>query len=85
LFNNEEYIENGIVYSRPHFKFLYDSKTKRNLVFINLDLINYLIDEKLIPISGGLQDEIDNLDERVTINYNLIQTIFSTFLERIFF
>jgi FkbM family methyltransferase len=41
-----------------------------------------LIDEKLIPISGGLQDEIDNLDERVTINYNLIQTIFSTFLER---
>lgn len=85
MFNNEEYIENGIVYSRPHFKFLYDSKTKRNLVFINLDLINYLIDEKLIPISGGLQDEIDNLDERVTINYNLIQTIFSTFLERIFF
>jgi hypothetical protein len=85
LFNNEEYIENGIVYSRPHFKFLYDSKTKRNLVFINLDLINYLIDEKLIPVTGGLQDEIDNLDERVTINYNLIQTIFSTFLERIFF
>lgn len=85
MFNNEEYIENGIVYSRPHFKFLYDSKTKRNLVFINLDLINYLIDEKLIPVTGGLQDEIDNLDERVTINYNLIQTIFSTFLERIFF
>lgn len=72
MFNNEEYIENGVVYSRPHFKFLYDSKTKRNLVFINLDLINYLIDEKLIPISDGFQEEIDILDERVTINYNLI-------------
>ena len=72
MFNNEEYIEDGITYSRPHFKFIYDSKTKRNLVFINLDLINYLIDEKLIPITTGFQEEIDILDERVTINYNLI-------------